>query len=148
MATPSRSLAWRIPQTEEPSGLQSIASQRVGHDRATSLSLFTVIGTHVRTVFQKRLQPCSDLRTWSFASRDPTWISLRAQSCVRSSTHTSFATVSQKFGGPQRASALHLFETLDALKNSQKPGKSHKCVSCNPQSACLRCKDWRRSMLA
>ena len=25
-------LAWRIPWTEEPSGLQSIGSQRVGHD--------------------------------------------------------------------------------------------------------------------
>ena len=25
-------LAWRIPWTEEPSGLQSMGSQRVGHD--------------------------------------------------------------------------------------------------------------------
>ena len=25
-------LAWRIPRTEEPGGLQSISSQRVGHD--------------------------------------------------------------------------------------------------------------------
>ena len=25
-------LAWRIPWTEEPGGLQSIGSQRVGHD--------------------------------------------------------------------------------------------------------------------
>ena len=25
-------LTWRIPQTEEPSGLQSIGSHRVGHD--------------------------------------------------------------------------------------------------------------------
>ena len=25
-------LAWRIPQTEEPGGLQSMGSQRVGHD--------------------------------------------------------------------------------------------------------------------
>ena len=25
-------LAWRIPWTEEPGGLQSMASQRVGHD--------------------------------------------------------------------------------------------------------------------
>ena len=28
-------LAWRIPWTEEPSGLQSRGSQRVGHDRVT-----------------------------------------------------------------------------------------------------------------
>ena len=32
MATHSSILAWRISWTEEPSGLQSIGSQRVGHD--------------------------------------------------------------------------------------------------------------------
>ena len=34
MATHS-SIAWRIPWTEEPGGLQSVGLQRVGHDRAT-----------------------------------------------------------------------------------------------------------------
>ena len=29
-------LAWRISWTEEPGGLQSMQSQRVGHDRATN----------------------------------------------------------------------------------------------------------------
>ena len=32
MATYSSILAWRIPQTEEPGGLQSIGLQRVRHD--------------------------------------------------------------------------------------------------------------------
>ena len=32
MATHSSILAWRIPWTEEPGGLQSRGSQRVGHD--------------------------------------------------------------------------------------------------------------------
>ena len=32
MATYSRILAWRIPWTEEPGGLQSMGSQRVRHD--------------------------------------------------------------------------------------------------------------------
>ena len=32
MATYSSILAWRIPWTEEPGGLQSLGSQRVGHD--------------------------------------------------------------------------------------------------------------------
>ena len=32
MATHSRILAWRIPWTEEPGGLQPIGSQRVGHN--------------------------------------------------------------------------------------------------------------------
>ena len=35
MATHSSILAWKIPWTEEPGGLQSVGSQRVGHDRAT-----------------------------------------------------------------------------------------------------------------
>ena len=32
LATHSRILAWRIPWTEEPGGLQSMGSQRVGYD--------------------------------------------------------------------------------------------------------------------
>ena len=32
MATHSSILAWRIPRTEEPDGLQSMGSQRVRHD--------------------------------------------------------------------------------------------------------------------
>ena len=34
MATPSSILAWRIPRTEEPGGLQSTGLHRVGHDRS------------------------------------------------------------------------------------------------------------------
>ena len=41
MAPHSSTLAWKIPWMEEPGGLQSTGSRRVGHDRATSLSLFT-----------------------------------------------------------------------------------------------------------
>ena len=36
MATHSSILAWEIPWTEEPGGLQSMGSQRVGHDWATN----------------------------------------------------------------------------------------------------------------
>ena len=32
MATHSSTLAWKIPWTEEPGRLQSMGSQRVGHD--------------------------------------------------------------------------------------------------------------------
>ena len=32
IATHSSIVAWRIPRTEEPGGLRSIGSQRVGHD--------------------------------------------------------------------------------------------------------------------
>ena len=38
MATLSGTLASKIPWTEEPGGLQSMGSQRVGQDRVTSLT--------------------------------------------------------------------------------------------------------------
>ena len=41
MAPRSSTLAWKIPWMEEPGGLQSMGSLRVGHDWATSLSVFT-----------------------------------------------------------------------------------------------------------
>ena len=43
MAPHSSTLAWRIPWMEEPGRLQSMGSRRVGHNWATSLSLFTLI---------------------------------------------------------------------------------------------------------
>ena len=36
MATHSSILAWRVPWTEEPGGLQSVGLQRVEHDGATN----------------------------------------------------------------------------------------------------------------
>ena len=43
MAPHSSTLAWKIPWTEETGRLQSMGSQRVGQDCATSLSLFTLM---------------------------------------------------------------------------------------------------------
>ena len=40
MATHSSTLAWRIPWTEEPGGLQSTRLQRVGHDWVTNTFTF------------------------------------------------------------------------------------------------------------
>jgi len=41
MAPHSSTLAWKIPWMEEPGRLQSMGSQRVGHNCATSFSFFT-----------------------------------------------------------------------------------------------------------
>ena len=41
MATDSSILAWRIPQSEEPGGLQSVGSQRVGWTQLKRLNLHT-----------------------------------------------------------------------------------------------------------
>ena len=43
MAPHSSTLGWKIPWMEEPGGLQSMGSLRVGNDCATSLSLFTFL---------------------------------------------------------------------------------------------------------
>ena len=43
MATHSSTLAWKIPWTEECGRLQSMGSQRVGHDRVTSLFTFHLL---------------------------------------------------------------------------------------------------------
>ena len=48
--THSSTLAWKIPWTEEPGRLQSMGLRRVGHDWATSLSLFTFM--HCRRKWQ------------------------------------------------------------------------------------------------
>ena len=47
MATHSSTIAWKIPWTEEPGRLQSMGSQRVGHNWVTSLSLFTLLSKQV-----------------------------------------------------------------------------------------------------
>ena len=52
MAPHSSTLAWKIPWMEEPGGLQSMGSLRVGHNCATSLSLFTFM--HWRMSAQSR----------------------------------------------------------------------------------------------
>ena len=50
MAPHSSTLAWKIPWTEEPGGLQFMGSLGVGHDSVTSLSLFTFM--HLRRKWQ------------------------------------------------------------------------------------------------
>ena len=53
MAPHSSTLAWKIPWSEEPSRLQSMGSRRVGHDWATSFSLFPFM--HWRQKWQPTL---------------------------------------------------------------------------------------------
>ena len=44
MATHSSILAWKIPWTEEPGWLQSMGSQKVGHNRATNIYMYLSFG--------------------------------------------------------------------------------------------------------
>ena len=50
VATHSSILAWRIPWTQEPGGLQSIGSQRVGHDEGTWQVLTWLINGGIRSL--------------------------------------------------------------------------------------------------
>ena len=56
MAPHSSTFAWKIPWTEKPGRLQSMGSLRVGHDWATSLSLFTFM--HWRRKWQPTPVSC------------------------------------------------------------------------------------------
>ena len=46
MASHSSTPAWKVPWTEEPGRLQSVGSQRVGHDLVTKPPLLVVIFNH------------------------------------------------------------------------------------------------------
>ena len=63
MATHSGIFAWKIPWTEEPGGLQSIASQRVRHDCAcahehtpTNAPLYIIYVYYIRKMCSKEQQ--------------------------------------------------------------------------------------------
>ena len=55
MATHSSILAWRTPWTEEPGGLQSMVSQRVGYDLATEHACTHATHTHTHTHTHTRI---------------------------------------------------------------------------------------------
>ena len=64
MASHSSILAWRIPWREEPDGLQSMRSQRVGYDRATNT--LTFIAHHKKKKKEDKQQSNSEKpNTWS-----------------------------------------------------------------------------------
>ena len=87
MAPHSSTLAWKIPWTEEPGGLQSMGSQRVGHDWVTSLSVFTFI--HWRRKWQSTAvflpgesqgwQSLVGCRLWGRTESDTTEATLQQQ---------------------------------------------------------------------
>ena len=79
MAPHSSTLAWKIPWMEKPGGLQSMGSLRVGHDRATSLSLFTFM--HRR----RQWQPTPVLLPGESQGRGAWWAAIYG-GCIESDT--------------------------------------------------------------
>ena len=67
-ATHSNTLAWKIPWMEEPGGLQSMESQRVGHDWTTSLHYWIIYTIYVKGMAEDEIvDSISDSmdRNWS-----------------------------------------------------------------------------------
>ena len=70
MATRSSILAWKILQTEEPDGLQSIGSERVGHDSATEhahihMLIYTYIYYNINSLMEEnQLEDAPTGRRW------------------------------------------------------------------------------------
>ena len=70
-ATHSSVLAWRIPWTKEPGGLQSMGSQRVGHDDTVYVSIPTsqsippspspIVNSSLFSPFASLLLPCEQV---------------------------------------------------------------------------------------
>ena len=120
MATHSRILAWRIPWREEPCGLQSTGSHKVGHDRATRHTW-------------SREQPCPESGSSFWACTGPPgqapWGSgpltpvakMRSSPDLQSSTHTprGLQPCDASGLGKGRASRLQ-----GAEKPSRGPGSS------------------------
>ena len=61
MAAHSSILAWKIPWTAEPGRLPSMGSQRVGHDWASSVSLFTF---HFQYSLEKEMGTHFSILAW------------------------------------------------------------------------------------
>ena len=74
MANYSSILAWRIPWTEEPHGLQSMGLQRVRHDWATNIFTFHFpwnLKRHRSEVSSRTSRKSSPTNTLTLASWDP-----------------------------------------------------------------------------
>ena len=82
MATHSSTLAWEIPWREEPGGLQSMGSHRVGHDWGTACTHTHLVLECIR-VSASHL-PCSSLTVtlhWKVGKSSP-WIQSDTQTLL------------------------------------------------------------------
>ena len=104
MAPHSSTLAWKIPWTEEPGGLQSMGSLRVGHDWVASLSLFTFM--HWR-------------RKWQ-----PTPVFLPGESQGRGSLWAAVYGVAQSRTRLRRLSSSNICKSINVIHIKKKNDKN------------------------
>ena len=119
-ATHSSILAWRIPWIEEPGGLQSMGSQRVGHGWATNTLTFSLthrkcIGKVVTFFFFPLFlldhppQTCHWLSFSCVCVLPSVWASLRGKEGLL----THCASLGLSFPGPGISVRLHLYSSTD-----------------------------------
>ena len=104
MAPHSSTLAWKIPWVKEPGRLQSMGSLRVGHDWATSLSLFTFMH------WRRKWQPTPVFLPGESQGRR-CLVGCRLWGCTESDTTEATQQQQQQ----QQSNAEHLFMYLLAI---------------------------------
>ena len=126
MATNSSTLAWKIPWTEKPGRLQSMASQRVGHDWTTSLSLFTVMH------WRRKWQPTPVFLPGESQGRGAWWAAVYgvAQSWTRLTWLSSTSNISSG-----KCSALSLYMTMESRNLSKQSISFYFPVICQYASS-------------
>ena len=128
MATHSNILAWRIPWTEEPGGLQSMESQRVRYDQVTFKSKWAGYShqAHQRaTAWHSKLTSASHA-SCSGAEAPHSSVSVRVPGRHRSGTSTRIWEGTQSISLRGRASSMGLPGLLRAVIASVCLGKAGK----------------------
>ena len=105
MAAHSSTLAWKIPWMQEPGGLQSMGSLRVGHDWVTSLSLFTFMH------WRRKWQPTPSILAWRIPGTEepsglPSMGSHRVGHDWATSLSLSLSCIGEGNGNPLQCSCL------------------------------------------
>ena len=135
MAHHSSTLAWKIPWTEEPGRLQSMGLWRVGHDWATSLSLFSFMH------WRRKWQPTPVFLPGESQGWGAWWAAIYgvAQSWTQLKRFSSSSSSSSMHSVPWHLSIWFLLPFLDpSLKLCHLP-KPMECVSqsCHSLGTCM-----------
>ena len=105
MAPHSSTLAWKIPWTEEPGGLQSMGLWRVGQNWVTSLSLFTFMH------WRRKWQPTpvflpGESQGWESLVGCSPWGHKESDRTERPHFHFSLSCTGEGNGNPLQCSCL------------------------------------------
>ena len=111
MATYSNTLVWKIPWVEEPRRLQSVGSQRVGHDftftfhtskRFGNIIYMPVFTEALFTMFKRWKQPKSPL-----IDKQVDKIQMNRQTCVHAKSLYSYVTLFDPMNSSSPGSSVH-----------------------------------------